>query len=96
MAMFKGFKPQGLQKIATRMGYAGRMENFDEYLKQNPDKEREMIVYRQRAEEMAKGGAVVKKMQEGGVATSTPLQPLPQQPSSPIRGVFGLICANCC
>jgi len=65
MAMFKGFKPQGLQKIATRMGYAGRMENFDEYLKQNPDKEREMIVYRQRAEEMAKGGAV-RKFQQGG------------------------------
>ena len=65
MAMFKGFKPQGLQKIATRMGYAGRMENFDEYLKQNPDKEREMIVYRQRAQEMAKGGAV-RKFQQGG------------------------------
>ena len=72
MAMFKGFKPQGLQKIATRMGYAGRMENFDEYLKQNPDKEREMIVYRQRAEEMAKGGAVVKKMQVGGAVAQPP------------------------
>ena len=65
MAMFKGFKPQGLQKIATRMGYAGSMENFDDYLKQNPDKEREMIVYRARAQEMAKGGAV-RKMQTGG------------------------------
>ena len=54
MAMFKGFKPQGLQKIATRMGYAGSMENFDDYLKQNPDKEREMIVYRARAQEMAR------------------------------------------
>ena len=64
--MFKGFKPQGLQKIATRMGYAGSMENFDDYLKQNPDKEREMIVYRSKAQEMAKGGAVVKKMQAGG------------------------------
>ena len=37
MAMFKGFKPQGLQKIASRMGYAGRMEEFDRYLEQNPD-----------------------------------------------------------
>ena len=63
--MFKGFKPQGLQKIATRMGYAGSMENFDDYLKQNPDKEREMIVYRARAQEMAKGGAV-RKFQQGG------------------------------
>jgi hypothetical protein len=67
MAMFKGFKPQGLQKIATRMGYAGSMENFDDYLKQNPNKEREMIVYRNKAQEMARGGAVVK-MQVGGQA----------------------------
>jgi len=65
MAMFKGFKPQGLQKIATRMGYAGNMENFDDYLKQNPNKEREMIVYRSKAQQMARGGAV--KMAVGGV-----------------------------
>jgi len=69
MAMFKGFKPQGLQKIATRMGYAGSMEKFDDYLKQNPDKEREMIVYRSKAQEMAKGGVV--KLQEGGETTNT-------------------------
>ena len=67
--MFKGFKPQGLQKIATRMGYAGSMENFDDYIKQNPDKEREMIVYRSKAQEMAKGGVV--KLQEGGETTNT-------------------------
>ena len=78
--MFKGFKPQGLQKIATRMGYAGSMEKFDDYLKQNPDKEREMIVYRSKAQEMAKGGSVVK-MAEGGVSTPQPLaqQPVPVQ-----------------
>jgi hypothetical protein len=73
MAMFKGFKPQGLQKIASRMGYAGSMENFDTYLKQNPDKEREMIVYRQKAQDMAKGGSVVK-LATGG-QSSTPGAP---------------------
>ena len=62
--MFKGFKPQGLQKIASRMGYAGRMEEFDRYLEQNPDKQREMVVYQSKAQEMAKGGSVVK-MAEG-------------------------------
>jgi hypothetical protein len=67
MAMFKGFKPQGLQKIASRMGYAGRMEEFDRYLEQNPDKQREMVVYQAKAQEMAKGGSVVK-MAEGGQA----------------------------
>ncbi|MDA7684397.1 hypothetical protein N8571_02315 [Akkermansiaceae bacterium] len=79
MAMFKGFKPQGLQKIATRMGYAGSMEKFDDYLKQNPDKEREMIVYRSKAQEMAKGGVV--KLQTGGVTPITQPDPrgLPQQ-----------------
>jgi len=63
--MFKGFKPQGMQKIATRMGYAGSMDKFDDYLKQNPDKEREMIVYRSKAQEMARGGSV-RKFQQGG------------------------------
>jgi len=75
MAMFTGFKPQGLQKIASKMGYAGRMEEFDQYLQQNPDKQREMIVYQGKAQEMAKGG-MVKKMAVGG----TVAQPLPQQP----------------
>ena len=65
MAMFTGFKPQGLQKIASKMGYAGRMEEFDQYLQQNPDKQREMIVYQGKAQEMARGG-VVRKMAVGG------------------------------
>ena len=65
MAMFTGFKPQGLQKIASKMGYSGRMEEFDQYLQQNPDKQREMIVYQGKAQQMAKGGVVVK-MAAGG------------------------------
>ena len=72
MAMFKGFKPQGMQKIASRMGYAGRMEEFDSYLQQNPDKQREMLVFQEKAQQMAKGGSVVK-LQTGGQPTqSTP------------------------
>ena len=83
--MFKGFKPQGLQKIATRMGYAGSMENFDDYLKQNPDKEREMIVYRSKAQEMARGGVV--KLQTGGAPTqSTPSTTPIQQAYVPTLG----------
>jgi len=67
MAVFKGFKPQGMQKIANKMGYAGRMEEFDSYLQQNPNKQREMIVYQQKAQEMARGGSVVR-LQTGGQA----------------------------
>jgi len=69
MAMFKGFKPQGMQKIATRMGYAGSMEKFDDYLKQNPDKEREMIVYRSKAQEMANGGLIGSGLTKGEIGT---------------------------
>jgi len=82
MAMFKGFKPQGLQKIATRMGYAGSMENFDDYLKQNPDKEREMIVYRSKAQEMAKGGAVRRMAVGGAPSYVSPINP-PTDPNNP-------------
>jgi len=70
MAMFKGFKPQGLQKIATKMGYAGRMEEFDNYLQQNPEKQREMIVFQSKAQEMARGGSVVR-MAVGGFGNSS-------------------------
>jgi len=65
MAMFKGFKPQGLQKIANSMGYTGSLEGFDSYLQQNPDKQNMMNMYTQRAVQMARGGAV-RKMRIGG------------------------------
>ena len=65
MAMFTGFKPQGMQKIANRLGYSGDMVNFDSYLQQNPEKQRQMIVYEDAARKMAEGG-VVRKFQQGG------------------------------
>ena len=58
MAVFRGFKPQGMQKIAQQMGYKGSMQNFDNYLQQNPEKQRQMIVYEQAAMQMANGGVV--------------------------------------
>ena len=64
MAMFTGFKPQGMQKIANRLGYSGDMVNFDNYLQQNPEKQRQMIVYEDAARKMAEGGYV--NMQTGG------------------------------
>ena len=84
--MFKGFKPQGLQKIATKMGYAGRMEEFDRYLEDNPEKQREMIVFQSKAQEMARGGSVVK-LQTGGAPTqSTPSYTPAQQAYVPTLG----------
>jgi len=69
MAIFKGFKPQGMQKIANKMGYQGGMENFDNYLEQNPNKKREMLAFEKKAVAMARGGVV--RLQEGGVAKPT-------------------------
>ena len=85
--MFKGFKPQGLQKIATRMGYAGDMEKFDDYIKANPDKEREMIVYRAKAQEMARGGSVRRFAEGGDNVTIQPMPPVVKPP--PIDEVVG-------
>ncbi len=69
MAMFKGFKPQGMQKIANKMGYQGAMENFDNYLEQNPDKQREMLVYQDTARKMARGGVLYAR--EGSLSTGS-------------------------
>jgi len=70
MAMFTGFKSSGMQKIANRLGYSGDMVNFDNYLQQNPDKQRQMIVFEDAARRMAEGGYV--RMQTGGVPISIP------------------------
>ena len=70
--MFKGFKPQGLQKIANSMGYTGSLEGFDSYLQQNPDKQNMMNMYNQRAVQMAQGGTV-RKMQVGGMSNNPSL-----------------------
>ena len=69
MAMFTGFKPSGMQKIANRLGYKGDMVNFDNYLEQNPDKKRQMVVYEESA----------RKMAEGGMVTPLPTTPIPTQ-----------------
>ena len=69
--MFTGFKPTGLQKIANKLGYQGSLDNFENYLEQNPEKKRQMIVYEDAAKQMARGGVV--RMQTGGAPTqSTP------------------------
>ena len=75
MARFAGFKPEGMRKIASRMGYQGSMESFDDYLEQNPEKKRQMIAYESAARQMAKGGIV--NMRVGGVNT------LPQPTGTP-------------
>ena len=68
MAMFKAFKPSGMEKIARAMGYQGNMQGFQDYLSQDPMRQQQMQTYQQKAMMMAQGG-VVRKMQEGGDVT---------------------------
>ena len=91
MARFAGFKPEGMRKIATKMGYQGSMDDFDNYLQQNPEKKRQMIVYESMARQMAKGGVV--NMQVGGTTQADPRQlpqadvPAPPTPYTPDTGI---------
>jgi hypothetical protein len=72
MAMFKAFKPSGMEKIARAMGYSGNMQGFQDYLAQDPMRQQQMQTYQQQAMQMARGGMARKKYQAGGYV------PLPQ------------------
>ena len=45
MAMFKGFKPQAMNKIAGAMGYQGDMNQFQQYVDQDPARQQQMNMY---------------------------------------------------
>ena len=66
MAMFKAFKPSGMEKIARSMGYQGNMQGFQNFLAQDPMRQQQMTNYTNKAMQMAKGG-VVKKYAPGGL-----------------------------
>jgi hypothetical protein len=57
------------------------MVNFDNYLQQNPEKQRQMIVYEDAARKMAEGGYV--RMQQGGLAGMMVGEPGPPIMTSP-------------
>jgi hypothetical protein len=69
MAMFKAFKPSGMEKIARSMGYQGNMQGFQDYISQDPMRQQQMQNYTNQAMQMAKGG-VVKKYKKGGNVTT--------------------------
>jgi len=64
MAMFKAFKPSGMEKIARAMGYQGNMQGFQDFIAQDPMRQQRMQQFTNQAVQMARGGIV--KMQEGG------------------------------
>ena len=69
MAMFKAFKPSGMEKIARAMGYQGNMQGFQSFLSQDPMRQQRMQQFTNQAVQMARGGII--KMQEGGTPKLT-------------------------
>jgi len=64
MMQFKAFKPEAMKKIAGAMGYQGDMNQFQNYIEQDPARQARMDGFVKSAQQMARGGVV--KMQEGG------------------------------
>jgi hypothetical protein len=87
MAMFKAFKPSGMEKIARSMGYQGNMQGFQDYIAQDPMRQQQMQNYTNQAMQMAKGGAV-RKMREGGVAAGG-INPLTGTATTQAGGIIG-------
>ena len=69
MAMFKGFKPQAMNKIAGAMGYRGDMNQFQQYVDQDPARQQQMNMYTNAARKMAAGG-YVPRFNTGGVTNN--------------------------
>jgi len=78
MAIFRGFKPEGLNKIAKAMGYEGSMDNFAKFIEDDPSRQEQAIKMENAAKAMARGGLL--KFQAGGTTTGTTTQAaVPQQ-----------------
>ena len=67
MAMFKAFKPSGMEKIARSMGYQGSMDGFQNYLAQDPMRQQQMSNFQNKAMQMARGGMVSNYKKGGAV-----------------------------
>jgi len=70
MAMFKAFKPAAMNKIAQAMGYQGDMNQFQQFIEQDPARQQQMNMYTNAAQTMAKGGMARKKFAVGGTTTN--------------------------
>jgi hypothetical protein len=66
MAMFKAFKPSGMEKIARSMGYQGDMQGFQNFLATDPARQQQMDMYTNSARRMAQGGGIIQKFESGG------------------------------
>ena len=81
---FKGFKPEAMNKIAGAMGYTGDMNQFQQYIEGDPQRQAQMQRYTNKAMQMARGGMV--KMAEGGTIGDVTAQRM-TTPALPTGGV---------
>ncbi len=81
---FKAFKPEAMNKIAKSMGYSGDMGQFQNFIEQDPARQRQMNMYTNAAKMMARGGVV--KMQTGGtpMPRGTVTNPQGTQAATPV------------
>ena len=73
---FKAFKPQAMNKIAQAMGYQGNMDQFQQYIEQDPQRQQQMNMYNNAAQKMAQGGMVRNYAHGGYHAPGTPGGPV--------------------
>ena len=66
--MFKAFKPQAINKIAGAMGYQGNMNQFQQFIEQDPARQQQMNMYMNAARQMARGGYARRRFATGGTA----------------------------
>ena len=84
--MFKAFKPEAMDKIAQRMGYTGNMNQFQQFVEQDPMRKYQMDLYTKSAMEMAKGG-YAKKYAPGGLVSATRAMGEAGNPPPPLAAV---------
>ena len=84
MMQFKAFKPEAMNKIAKSMGYSGDMGQFQNFIEQDPARQKQMNMYTNAAKMMARGGVV--KMQTGGtpMPRGTVTNPQGTQAATPV------------
>ena len=87
MMQFKAFKPSAMNKIASAMGYTGDMNQFQNYIEQDPQRMQQMNTYNMAAQKMAQGG-MVRKMATGGAMIGPGLQTAQQSISNLPGGIL--------
>ena len=91
---FKAFKPEAMNKIAKSMGYSGDMGQFQNFIEQDPARQKQMNMYTNAAKMMARGGVV--KMQTGGtpMPRGTVTNPQGTQAATPVYTGPGTIASG--